>query len=106
MTAIDIGVTETCPWPIATEIVSPGYQLLAGALQLPGGGGHEAVDFVRQIDALFVGQAELRCPVVNAVDAEHGCRPCRSRRVARLLDRVPHVHPAVVADRWHLKNRP
>ena len=26
ITAIDIGVTDSWPWPIATEIVSPGYQ--------------------------------------------------------------------------------
>ncbi|MNC93269.1 hypothetical protein D3C83_98560 [compost metagenome] len=26
MTASDAGVTFTCPWPMATEIVSPGYQ--------------------------------------------------------------------------------
>jgi hypothetical protein len=25
ITAIDIGVTDSCPCPIATEIVSPGY---------------------------------------------------------------------------------
>ena len=25
ITASDSGVTDTCPWPIATEIVSPGY---------------------------------------------------------------------------------
>ena len=27
ITAIDIGVTDTWPWPIATEMVSPAYQL-------------------------------------------------------------------------------
>jgi hypothetical protein len=26
MFASDAGVTDTCPWPIETEIVSPGYQ--------------------------------------------------------------------------------
>src|SRR5688572_8728206 len=25
ITASDAGVTDTCPWPIATEMVSPGY---------------------------------------------------------------------------------
>ena len=25
ITAIEIGVTDTCPWPIDTEIVSPAY---------------------------------------------------------------------------------
>ena len=85
ITASDAGVTDTCPWPIDTEIVSPGYQRLAGALPLPLGVRDDALLLVRQVDAGLAGHPELLGPLVDLVHAEHVAERVEVD-VARLLD--------------------
>ena len=97
ITASAIGVTSTMPWPIATEIVSPAYHFSLKRLRFHSCDGHDALDFVRQVDAALAGQAQLLAPLVDAIDAEHVADRVEVG-VARLLDGVPHVHPAVLAE--------
>ena len=78
VTAIEMGVTDTWPWPIATEIVSPGYRALEFQ-PLPLGRRDEAGDFVRQVDAAADAEAEARRPLVDD-RRRPSSRSCRNTR--------------------------
>ncbi len=76
MTAIEIGVTLTWPWPIETEIVSPGYHFGSRVVFFHSVEGTSPLQLVRQVDV------RLRSP--------------RPKSVAHLLIRsTPSMLPTV-----------
>ena len=105
ITASDSGVTLTCPWPIATEIVSPGYHCcLRTACFHSDEGMSPGSSFGRSMP-LISAEAERRRPLVDPVDAEHLAERVEVH-VAGLLDGVAHVdrcraRPCL----WHMKVR-
>ncbi len=93
ITASDTGVTDTCPWPIETEIVSPAYHFS------PVRRFFHAVDGMipwiscgRSIP-LILAEAERRRPLVHPIDPEHVADRVEVD-VARFLDRVTQCRSA------------
>jgi hypothetical protein len=87
--ASPIGVTDTAPWPMATEIVSPAYHFSLNVLCFHSVEGTRLGSSLGRSIPVFPTSPNMR-PTCDAIHAEP-VADVVEEHVARLLDRMAHV---------------